>query len=458
MVEHSLKLLFGSDFPYRETSAHIPWRASGVGLQPTLALGGFSNVWGSAMLPHRDRDITDWPVQNAELAPHYQAVTEFTALAAGDDDLKDWYPTYCRQPQSLRLSRQAGGLLKNLESSRAALRQRGWRFGRARIAVRAQDAPLGPGCVYCRECMSGCPYGCIFNSADTVREMRKNPRFTYLPDVIVTHLREEAEGIVITALDRPSRTPRSFTARRAYLAAGVIPTAQLLLRSQAAYDRPLLLQDSQYFLFPLLLAKRWPQVQQEQLYTLSQLFVELDQPRLSRHTVHLQIYTYSDIIGLAIRKALGPLGFLGRPLEERMVIIQGYIHSKESSAIAMTLRRDAGKDFLQLEPRLNPATPAIIKKILREMLKNARRLGGLVIPPMLQIAEPGRGFHNGGSLPMRSQPGEFESDVLGRPSGWSRLHVVDASVLPSIPATTITFSVMANAHRIGWQTALSESL
>jgi choline dehydrogenase-like flavoprotein len=29
-----------------------------------------------------------------------------------------------------------------------------------------------------------------------------------------------------------------------------------------------------------------------------------------------------------------------------------------------------------------------------------------------------------------------------------RVHLVDASVLPSIPATSITFSVMANAHRI----------
>jgi choline dehydrogenase-like flavoprotein len=57
---------------------------------------------------------------------------------------------------------------------------------------------------------------------------------------------------------------------------------------------------------------------------------------------------------------------------------------------------------------------------------------------------------------MRAQPGAFESDSLGRPSGWSRVHVVDASVLPAIPSTTITFSVMANAHRIGWQTAGSD--
>jgi choline dehydrogenase-like flavoprotein len=72
---------------------------------------------------------------------------------------------------------------------------------------------------------------------------------------------------------------------------------------------------------------------------------------------------------------------------------------------------------------------------------------------MLQIAKPGRGFHCGGSLPMRAQPGDFETDTLGRVRGWSRVHVVDASVLPAVPATTITFSVMANAHRIGWETA-----
>ena len=72
---------------------------------------------------------------------------------------------------------------------------------------------------------------------------------------------------------------------------------------------------------------------------------------------------------------------------------------------------------------------------------------------MLQLAEPGRGFHCGGSLPMRAVPGNFESDTLGRPQGWSRVHAVDASVLPAVPATTITFSVMANAHRIGWETA-----
>jgi len=453
-----LKRLFGSDFPYRETAELIPWQSHGADLQPSLALGGLSNVWGAAMLPHRDRDIRDWPITHEDLAPHYQAVTEFTSLAAGNDDLKEWFPTHCREPQVLRLSGQAEILLKNLEAHREPLRNRGWRFGRARVAVRAQDGPRGAGCIYCRECMSGCPYGCIYNSADTVREMQANPRFHYQRDVIVTKLQEEKDQIVISGFERKTRKPLTFNAGRAYLAAGVIPTAQILLRSQSVYDRPVLLRDSQYFLFPLLLARRKRHVQAEQLYTLSQLFIELDQPQLSAHTVHLQLYTYSDIIGEAVRKTLGPLKVLAPQLEDRMVIVQGYIHSAESSSIAMTLRRNGEKDFLELAARKNPATRPTVKRVVNELLKNVLRLGGAVLPPMLQMAEPGRGFHNGASFPMRKDPAELETDILGRPRGWSRLHVVDASSLPSVPATTITFSVMANAHRIGWQTSTSESL
>jgi choline dehydrogenase-like flavoprotein len=64
------------------------------------------------------------------------------------------------------------------------------------------------------------------------------------------------------------------------------------------------------------------------------------------------------------------------------------------------------------------------------------------------VAPAGRGFHSGGSFPMREQPQELESDLLGRPYGLERVHLIDSSTFPTIPSTTITLTVMANAHRI----------
>lgn len=54
---------------------------------------------------------------------------------------------------------------------------------------------------------------------------------------------------------------------------------------------------------------------------------------------------------------------------------------------------------------------------------------------------------------MRENPGEAETVTLGRLPAWRRVHLVDASVFPSIPASTITYTVMASAHRIAHEAA-----
>lgn len=448
------KKLFGSDFVYRQSSEKIPWRGNDDALRPSLALGGLSNVWGATMLPLRDEDISDWPIKRSDLEEHYHAAARIMNMSARQDELAETFPLYA-EATPLKPSRQAACVLENLERRRESMHARGWRFGQSRLAIRTVDSPRGIGCVYCGHCLTGCVYGCIYNSTYTVQELKQQNNFRYERDVIVTRLRENSGTVSIEGFHRQTGSPLSFEAGRVYLGAGVIPTAQILLRSQNAYDQPLTLRDSQYFLFPLLLPRGVRGVETEALQTLSQVFLELNNPQITRRCVHLQIYTYSDMIAGAVRRSLGPLKMFARQVQERLLVVQGYLHSDESSSIEMTLKRNdqnGQKDFLQLEPKLNPEAPLAIKRVLRELLKQRRALGGFVVPPMLQIARPGRGFHCGASLPMRTNPGKFESDLLGRPAGWSRVHVVDASVLPTVPATTITFSVMANAHRIALQT------
>lgn len=447
------KLVFGSDYPYREDPNHATRREDGASVRPSLALGGFSTVWGAAMLPFRDDDIEAWPVKSEGLTPHYRAVAGFTGLAGRRDDLEEWFPLYSNTPGTLRTSRQADCFLENLQRHRETLREAGWRFGRARLALRAADSTRGRGCVYCRMCLYGCPYGCIYSSAETVAEMRLGENFTYQPDVIVQRLRENSETVFITGYHRLTRAPVYFEASRVYLAAGIVPTTQILLRSQDAYDRPVRARDSQYFIFPLLTLRRARQARDEAAHTLSQLFIEIARPQIASRPVHLQIYSFNEIIARTVRQSLGPLKLFAAPLEERILIAQGYLHSDNSPEIEMTLKRDGEKDYLNVEAKSNGETRRTVLRVLGEFRRNARRLRAIPLSPMLQLMQPGSGFHTGGTFPMRGRPGEFESDSLGRPHGWLRVHAVDASVLPSVPATTITFPVMANAHRIGWETA-----
>jgi choline dehydrogenase-like flavoprotein len=172
--------------------------------------------------------------------------------------------------------------------------------------------------------------------------------------------------------------------------------------------------------------------------------------------VHLQAYSYSDLVGQAVRhpfgRAAGMFELLARSAENRILPVLGFLHSDDSSQIAITLN-NGEPDRLQVKAKLNPKVRRTIHRVLRKLMRHGWQLGAWPVMPMLQIPAPGRGFHSGGSFPMRANPGNLETDTLGRLRGWQRIHIVDASVLPDIPATQLTFSIMANAHRIGWHAA-----
>ncbi len=452
------KLVYGSDFPYRESELNAPGSFDGVGLRPSLAQGGFSNVWGAALMPYIDADLVDWPFKTAELAEHYSAVLKFVGMAAREDELAAIFPLHTTEPGGLELSRQARALLQRMDRNKTALHQGGIHHGAARVAIKTQRSPEQPGCVYCGMCMYGCPYGYIYNSASTLAEMRQNERFIYQPDTIVTSFAETADGVTIHAQDRLTGKPLQIETERLYLAAGVLPTTKLILESRGCYDQPVWIKDSQYLLLPLLLFQNVPGVRQEPLHALSQLFLEIMDPKISPFSVHLQLYSYSGVIADAVRESLRRFGlnfdFLARQLEQRLMVIQGFLHSNHSAKIAAVLKRTGnGRSRLELKAELNPETKKIIRKITAKLMRHTWNLGALPLLPMLQIPEPGRSFHSGGTFPMRAQPGPLESDTLGRPCGWKRVHAVDSTVLPSVPASTITLSVMANAHRIGCKSA-----
>jgi choline dehydrogenase-like flavoprotein len=449
-----LKLVFGSDFPYRDCDRHAAADFDGVGLRASLARGGLSNVWGAAMMPYVDRDLQGWPFRAAELAEHYATVLRFTGLSGRHDDLEPIFPLYFQNGAALEPSQQGRAILQRLTRWKEQLSRAGIVFGQSRLSVRVAEQKGTSGCVYCGLCMYGCPYGHIYNSADTLYQLQARPGFSYQPDVIVTRLREMPDRVIVEGYQRLSGQPFVGEARRVYLAAGVLPTTQILLRSDSAYDRPLSLVDSQYFLLPLAMVRGVGNVQTEALNTLCQIFLEITDPAISPYTVHLQVYTYNDLIGQALRKTVGPFA---RLLEDRLIVVQGYLHSVHSALLEVRLSKSGGTDRLRVTAHPNLDTRAIVRRIMRKLLRHSRHLGAVPVAPLLQIAQPGRGFHSGGSFPMRTNPGPFESDVWGRPHGWRRVHAVDATVLPTIPATTITFSVMANAHRIGAHAATLDS-
>jgi choline dehydrogenase-like flavoprotein len=454
-----LKYIFGSDYPYQGISTFTPVRCERVECSPSLARGGLSNVWGAAMLPYRDSDIRDWPIRSRDLAPHYEAILRMIPYSAHRDGLEELYPLYSSSVRAVRSSKQALDWKCDLEKNQEVLRSQGFRFGSSRLAVEAGDprAAEKSGCLYCGMCMYGCPHDRIYSAAHTLEKWvrEKRPGFHYQSNVVVERLRENGSAVRILGRDRLTRKNVQIDSERVFLACGALGSTRILLESLEAYDREVTLQDSQYFIFPMLRYRATKGVESENLHTLSQLFLEILDEEISQKTLHIQLYSYTDLYTRALKSLLGVTHPLFAPFlsmfMSRLWVAQGYLHSELSPSIRLRLSRgtEDSPGALTLMGGENPKAKAAVKAIVRKLAKNHRRLGAMPVVPMVKPGLPGKGNHFGGSFPMREHPKEFETDRWGRIAGFSRVHVADSTTFPSIPATTITLTTMANAHRIG---------
>jgi choline dehydrogenase-like flavoprotein len=401
-------------------------------------------------MPHRQQDIADWPISIEDLAPGYRAVLEWMPLSAENDDLAKQFPLYLDARALLPTSRQAAGMRADYERKRAKLNAHGFHLGSSRLAVNADGRQGQPACVQCGLCMYGCPYGLIYSSDQTLAALTATGRVHYKPCVTVQSVEETSTGVQIRAVDLAGN-PQNFRGERVFLGAGILNTTAILLRSMGMYDTPVQIRDSQYFLLPLLRLRGTADVVREPLHTLAQLFVEVFDDSISPYTIHMQTYTYNDLFRAPVLAALGPFK-KAFPLETflgRLLLFQGFLHSSHSATILATLTRHQEGDTLALSTVPNAEIKKRVRKLALKLTRLAARTGVLPLLPMIQMGMPGRGFHTGGSFPMSARPQRGEADILGRPYGLQRVHAIDATVLPTIPATTITFTVMANAFRIG---------
>lgn len=406
------------------------------------AVGGLSNVWGAAVLPYRQEDIASWPISAADLAPHYQAVSQFMPIAGSpNDDLQGVFPAFdAGALKPLDAGPQANTLLDRLNSNRVTLAEGGISVGSARQAVRN-------GCHLCGQCLHGCPWAMIYSAQQTLETLKQSELFSYRSGAAVTEISEDGDTCRVRLADGAV-----ITADRLFLATGVYETARLVLGALPETDNKLLMQDSRQFFLPML--QRWSSGRDPAalpLHTLAKLFIEIDHAEVSPYLTHSQIYSWNEFYAREMianygRKLPGSQALFGA-IAKRLIVAQTFIHSDHCDQVELTLETKTGR--LKTEIVSNPDMHPTINRAASILSKAMSKAGLLPLSFAKRVEGPGASFHSGGTLPMSASPTTLQTDPLGRLSGFNTIHVVDASVLPSIPASTITFTVMANAHRIG---------
>ena len=459
------KLYFGEDFIYAADRPFAPTelRMSGRSLTPTYARGGYSVVWGGAALPAAECDIGNWPITRSDLAPYFEKVLADIPLTGNDGTLAEDFPRYKLHAGSLTPGPQGRTLLADLERAGDRLKRADTLFGSARLMVRGDDEDHPARCTQCGLCFAGCPQGAIYSTLPELERLIAEGRINYRPGLIVRTLSDDGREAVVRVIDSATQEECEMRFQAAFLAAGPINSTRILLQSKALYDREVILKESQKFVIPTLRLTDAPGALDATGATLSAAFVEAKDRSISDHWIHVQMTPINDMIlealGFAADESRSLKRTLAGPLLRRLVLAWCGMHSDHSSSVVLKLMEGSGgnADVLQIDTRISKEGRKLAYRFARTLFRRALGFRSLVLFPIIKFSNPGSGTHCGGAFPMRHERlAPFDSDIYGRPFDWSRIFVIDSTVLPSIPGTTLALNVMANAYRIGDQAPLTE--
>ena len=450
------KRVFGSDYPFRNVGQLGGLSAVDGAAAPLIspAYGGFSNVWGSQIMPFTTAAFDSWPVNAAAMRYHYEAILHQIPFAGEEDDLAARFPLM-RPPAPLpSMSARSLNVLKAYEKHKSRLNDRGITIGKARLAFDAGR------CIRCGMCMTGCPYGLIYSAAQTFDALRRADLVTFYSGFLALKIIEEANQVAVITREIATGRIRRFEADRVFVACGAIGTTRLVANSLRLFNVDLPMLESRQFVLPLLSLRATEDPRNKRDFTLNQfnMIVAPGGGSVDLSTIHFYTFNPAFINGLPSVLRTHSAEWLQVQLLRRLTVAFGYLPSWNSARLRVYIGSRCEQPDLPDFHISSEAPPAgqgqMLRAILLRLIQSARILDLYPLIPMLRLSASGRSYHWGGSFPHTTdRPTIFSSDRLGRVGSWQRIHLVDASVFPTVPAMTFGLTVMANAHRIA-----SESL
>lgn len=425
----------------------------------SYALGGLAAGWGAAVPPFSDVDLEGWPISRQQLQPHYDAVARRIGICGvSGDDLERWFGPSPHLLPPARQDSNGSWLLDTYQRRANWFHGRGLYAGQPRLALTTRrHAGRGP----CRNLdmeFWGDEDRSVYRPVYTLDQLRRQPNFTYLPERHAEVFEEQEGGVAVRVRNLGTGTSERIDAGHLVLACGAIQSGRIAARSLGAEDTPLPLLSNPYTYFPCLLWTRLGQPTRNRRHSLTQVMMYFDPHRRPQQALQAQVYSYRSLLTFKLLKESHlPIGDALRILQhvQSYFIILGVHHPDyPGTSKLMQVRREDGGVDISYRPTISESRRRT--KLENELMMVMYRLGCL---PLGRV-DPGYGssIHYAGTLPMTEENRPLTTTPQGRLRGTQRVYIADGAAFPTLPSKGLTYTLMANADRVGRQLATSLSL
>lgn len=409
----------------------------------SLAPGGLSNAWGCGVACLTDDELAAFPVAPDEMRASYGAVARRIGVSGGgDDDLSDFFGLDAGSMPPVPMDKLQGGLLARYAGCSAALRQKGFRLGRARLAVLTEPMAGRQACDRSGNCLWGCHRRALYSATEDLRLLHGRPGFHYRPGFVVGRVAQDGESITVQGLDENGHA--MVRARRVLLAAGTLASTRLALQA-IGHRAPVPMQSCPTAAFMLWLPRHLGR-RREAAFGYGQLAFALDFSDGTQgygalfDTTGIPVTEFARHVPLGKRTGVDLL----EPLLASCVVGNLFLPGDMTEA---TVGLDP-EGALTVRGSYRDAVDGVMRDARRRLSASFRRLGAMLLPASFTVGRPGGDIHYAASMPMRACPVRGQTDRYGEVAGASGIHVVDGASLSYLPAKPHTLTIMANADRI----------
>ena len=388
------------------------------------------------MLPFSDKDLVGFPFSGKDLKPHYETIAANIGISGRSDSLDRCFThQYTNRPPITPLKG-----LKKLESiinSKKSTGQYDIFSGVNKVSLETRK-DFNNACNYCGECMAGCYNQSLYHTKNQIDE------------VINKHIAKYVQGKVTKINNNNMDIHYSHNGvenvlsgyQKIFLCSGCIGTTEIVMRS-LGINQVSNLVDNAIYQFPIVNLNLLASDKNKRDYiALSNIILECMPKNPSQKSIQIQIYPNFDYLWRNIVPEF-LWSFLKYPVgltRDHLLWARAYTHSDYGYAYELKINNKDELEFIMVrKPNRNS-----IKQAINSLRSVVHLSNGLYYIPHIRPVLSKTSSHYAGTLPQGNNLVEVDRFGQVMPN----VYICDSSCFPVSPATSPTFTIGANAHRV----------